>query len=128
MVDSVNTKLKILIATPLVIIGLLVLVVVGYVAYGIAFRTHQDPIFNIGNDFGQPVTVYFEGQKVGRINSGESRIFYPNEALTKTNRDLLVELKSNSGEMLYSRLYTWDELDAVLASVRGRPYWIGYAK
>lgn len=71
------------------------------------------------------MTVYFEGQKMGRINSGESKIFYPNEVLTTTNSDLLVELKSDSGIVLYSRLYTWDELRIVLESVTGKPYWIG---
>jgi len=144
-----SKKLKILIAAPLVVISLLVLIVVGYVAYGIAFRTHPDPIFNIGNNFSQPVTVYFDGQKMGKVNSGESKIFYPNGVVPSpwthqllitsnpnsgqiqkeiTTGDLLVELKSNSGMVLYSKQYTWDELDAVLRSVTGRPYWIGSEK
>jgi hypothetical protein len=89
---------------------------------------HQGPIFNIGNNFDQPVTVYFEGQKMGKINPGKNRIFYPNEVLTKDNSDLLVELKSNSGVVLYSRNFTWDELSNVLEGVTGEPYWIGDVK
>lgn len=89
---------------------------------------HPDPMFNIGNYFDEPVTVYFEGQEMGKINPGKSKIFYPNEVLSTTNSDLLVELKSNSGEVLFSRLYTWDELTAMLESVHGEPYWIGDGK
>ena len=121
-----NTKLKIVLAIPLVIICLFVLVLVGYGAWGIV--THCDSIFNIGNNFDEPVTVYFEGQKMGKINSGQSKIFCLDHILTTTNTDLLVELKSNSGEVLFSRLYTWDELTAVLESVHGEPYWIGDGK
>ena len=126
--------------------GILVLVVAGYIAYGIGFRTHPDPIFNIGNNFDQPVIVYFEGQKMGKVDSGESKIFYPGEVVpapfthqllitsnsnaSQTSNeivtgDLLVELKSNSGMVLYSKLYTWDEFLAVLQSVVVSPYWIG---
>ena len=113
-----NTKLKI--ASIPVIIYL-------FVFFGLlsCTCTNQDPMFNIGNNFDEPVTVYFEGQKMGRINSGESKIFYPNEVLSTTNMDLLVELKPNSGAVLYSRLFTWDELSIVLESVHGEPYWIG---
>ena len=89
---------------------------------------HQGPIFNIGNNFDQPVTVYFEGEKMGKINPGQSKIFYPNEVLTKDNSDLLVELKSDLGAVLYSRHFTWDELEEVLRSVTGEPYWIGPPK
>jgi hypothetical protein len=119
-----NKKWKIVLLAPLVIFGLFVFVVVGYTAWGIT-HLHPDPIFNIGNNFDKPVTVYFEGQKMGKINAGQSKIFYPNEVLNTTNSDLLVELKSNSGEILFTRLYTWDGLTAVLKSVHGTPYWIG---
>ncbi len=87
--------------------------------------SHPDPMFNIGNSYDETVTVYFEGQKMGKINSGESKIFYPNEVLDTDNTDLLVELKSDSGEVLFSKLYTWEELSIVLESVKGDPYWIG---
>ncbi len=117
-----NTKLKIVLAIPLIIICLFVLVVVGYIACG--FVTHCDSIFNIGNNFDEPVTVYFEGQKMGKVDSGQSNIFCLDDVLTTTNTDLLVELKSNSGEILFSRLYTWEELRTVLESVTGQPYWI----
>ena len=118
-----NRKLKIMIGIPIFIC----LLVAGCFAWVIT-NTHPDPIFNIGNNFDQPVTVYFEGKKMGKINPGESRIFYPNEVLTKDNSDLLLELKSNSGIVLYSKLYSWDELRIVLESVTGKPYWIGDGK
>jgi hypothetical protein len=105
-----NKKLKRLIGISLSIIGVLVLVVVGYIAYGIAFRTHPDPGFKIGNNFEQPVAVYFNGQKMGTINKYKSKTFYPNEVLTTASTNLLVELKSGSGEILYSRSFTWEEL------------------
>jgi hypothetical protein len=87
---------------------------------------HPGPIFNIGNRFDQPVTVYFEGEKMSKIDPGKSKIFYVNEVFPKDNSDLLLELKSNSGVVLYSRNFTWDELSVVLQSVTGKPYWIGY--
>ena len=119
-----NRKMKILIATPLVIIGLVVLVVGGFVAYSIA-TSHPDPRAIIGNYFDQPVTVYFEGHKMGKVNSGESKTFYPNEVLTPMGSDLLVELKSNSGTTLYSKQYTYDEFLAVFVRINGSSYWIG---
>ena len=119
-----NRKMKILIATPLVIIGLVVLVVGGFVAYSIA-TSHPDPRAIIGNNFDQPVTVYFEGHKMGKVNSGESKTFYPNEVLTPMCSDLLVELKSNSGTTLYSKQYTCDEFLAVFIRINGSSYWIG---
>jgi hypothetical protein len=105
---------------------LLVILVLG--SFSLVSCMHQGPIFNIGNNFDQPVTVYFQGQKMGKINPGQSKIFYPNEILTKDDPYLLVELKSNSGVVLYSRNFTWDELSAVLQSVTGKPYWIGEGK
>lgn len=116
-----NTKLKI-VFVPVIIYLLVFFVLVSCTC------THPGPIFNIGNNFDEPVTVYFEGQKMGKINPGKSKIFYPNEVLSTTNTDLLVELKSNSGVLLFSRLYTWDELRIVLESVTGKPYWIGNGK
>ena len=118
-----NRKMKIVIAIPIIIICLFVLVAGGYIAWNIA--THCDDRFNIGNNFNEPATVYFEGQKMGKINSGQSKIFCLEGILTKANTDLLVELKTNSGEMLFSNLYTWEELTDVRRSVTGKPYWIG---
>ena len=86
---------------------------------------HPGPIFNIGNKFDQPVTVYFEGKKMSKIDPGKSKIFYVSEVFPKDNPDLLLELKSNSGAVLYSRNFTWDGLSVVLQSVTGKPYWIG---
>jgi hypothetical protein len=118
----VNTKLKTVFVIPVVIC----LLVLGF--FALVSCMHQGPIFNIGNNFDQPVTVCFEGQKMGKIDPEKSKIFYPNEILTKDNSDLLVELKSNSGVMLYSKNFTWDELSKVLESVTGEPYWIGDEK
>jgi hypothetical protein len=117
----VNTKFKTAFLIPVAIC----LLVLG--SFSLVSCMHQGPIFNIGNSFNQPVTVYFEGHKMGKINSGQSKIFYPSEVVTKGNTDLLVELKSNSGVVLYSRNFTWDELWALLQSVTGKPYWIGDA-
>jgi hypothetical protein len=118
-----NTKLKTVFVIPAVVC-LLALELPVFVSC----ICHPDPAFNIGNNFVQPVTVYFEGQKVGKVNPGESKIFYPNEFFTATNIDLLVELRSDSGVVLYSRLFTWDDLRIVLESVKGEPYWIGDRK
>jgi len=118
-----NKVLKIVLITPLVLICIFVLVGVGYCTYRTV--THCDEIFNVGNDFNEPVTVYFEGRKMGEIDAGQSKIFCLQNILTKTNSDLLVELKSNSSEILFSNLYTYEELTEVLESVTGKPYWIG---
>ena len=113
-----NTKLKIA-SVPVFIYLLVFFVLLSCTCM------HMDPMFNIGNNFDEPVTVYFEGQKMGKINPGKSKIFWPNDVLSTTNTDLLVELIYNSGTVLYSRLFTWDELTVVLESVHGEPYWIG---
>jgi hypothetical protein len=86
---------------------------------------HPGPMFNIGNGFDQPVIVYFEGQKMGKIDAKKNKIFYPYEVLNETNTDLLLELKSTPGTLLYSRYFTHEDLWAELESVTGRPYWIG---
>ncbi|MFC1865367.1 protease inhibitor I42 family protein [Chloroflexota bacterium] len=118
-----NKYLKIVLITPLVLICIFVLVGVGYCTYRTV--THCDFTFNVGNNFDESVTVYFEGRKMGEIDAGQSKIFCLQNILTKTNSDLLVELKSDSGEMLFTNLYTWEELTDVLESVRGQPYWYG---
>jgi hypothetical protein len=98
------------------------LVTAGYIAWGIVFRTHPAPVFTIGNNFDQAVVVYIEGHKMGKVNPGDSKNFYPYEVIT-IDADLLLELKSNSGTVLYSRLFTYDEALENLAF--GRTYWIG---
>jgi len=72
-----NTKLKII----YVLTAAICLLAVGLLAF--VSCIHKDPIFNIENNFNQPVTVYFQGQKMGKINPGQSKIFYPNDVLTK---------------------------------------------
>jgi hypothetical protein len=86
---------------------------------------HPGPYFPIENQFDQPVTIYFDGVKVGKIPPNATRTFYPNKALTIANSDLLLEAKSNSGVLLYSRQFTWSELTAVIESLHGRSYKIG---
>jgi hypothetical protein len=113
-----------------IVIGIIIIICVGTVGFvaWYSFNTHPDPIFNIGNNFNQTVTVYFNGKQMGKINSGESKIFYPNEVLTTTDSNLSLELKSTSNLILFSRQFTWDELSTVLESVGGKPYWIGDQK
>ncbi len=80
---------------------------------------HHGPYFPIENQFDQPVTIYFNGVKVGKIQLNATRTFYPNEVLATTNSDLLLEAKSNSGVLLYSREFTWSQLIAVIESLHG---------
>jgi hypothetical protein len=115
---SMNIKMK-----NILLLLAILCILTGIVFVG--FGCHPDPVFNIGNNFSQTVTVYFNGQKMGNINTERSKKFYPNEVLTESNSELLVEFKSASGTVLYSKLYTWDELTEVLESVHGNPYWIG---
>ena len=61
---------------------------------------------------------------MGDIEPGKSKIFYPCEVTSPTDEHLLVELKSVSGTILYSRLFTWSQLNDVLERVKGEPYWI----
>lgn len=114
-----NKVLKTIIVIPFIVVCLFVLAGTGYVVYQMA--THCDVIFNIGNSFDEPATVYFEGKKMGRINPGDSKVFCLEDILTKTNTDLLVELKSDSGEILFFNLYSSEELTRVLESVTGEP-------
>jgi len=88
-------------------------------------ETHQDPVFNIGNNFSQTVRVYFNGHSVGEIKSGINKQFFPNDILSKTDTVLQFDLKTTSGALLFSKTYTWDELTNLLQNLRGTPYWIG---
>jgi len=86
---------------------------------------HPDPVFNIGNNFSETVTVYFNGHNMGKIKAGSSKKFFPNDILTKTDQYLQVDFKGNSGATLFSKVYSWDELMKLLESIHGNPYWIG---
>ena len=88
-------------------------------------RVHTDPVFNIGNNFSETVNVFFNDQKVGNIPPGSNKKLYPNDVLSKTDQFLQVDLKTNSGTILFSKRYTWDELTKILENVHGNPYWIG---
>jgi hypothetical protein len=119
-----DSKLNKIMKVIFVTIAVISFAIGGFFAW-ISLNHHPDPMFNIGNGFDESVTVYFEGKKMGKIEPRESKIFYPGEILTTDNSDLLLELKSNSGVALFSKLYTSDALDVVLESVKGKPYWIG---
>jgi hypothetical protein len=80
---------------------------------------HPGPNFPIQNQFDQPVTIYFDGVKVGKLEPNATKTFYPNEVLTTSNTDLLLEAKSNSGFLLYSKYFTWAELTKVIESLHG---------
>jgi len=104
------------------------IIMVGISVWGIMLSTskhHGDPVFDIGNRFEQPVEVYFNGQKVGHLGSGQNDKFYPNDVLTNDNPVLLIEFKTDS-VILFSQSYTWDELIKVLEDQGNNgPYWIG---
>jgi len=89
---------------------------------------HPDPPFNIGNNFSQTVTVYFDGHKMGQIRSKMTKIFYPGDVSTQNGQlnpsGLLFELKTDSGEILFSRHYSRDELIKIIPA-HLEPYWIG---
>ena len=89
---------------------------------------HCDSPLSIGNHFEERVTVYFEGKMVGKIDAGESRQFCLQGIFAENNPDLLIELKSGSGEPLFSKLYTQEEINHVREVVKGKPYWLGYGE
>ena len=62
---------------------------------------------------------------MGTIQPNATRTFYPNEVLTTINSDLLLEAKSDSGMLLYSREFTWSQLTEVIESLHGISYKIG---
>jgi hypothetical protein len=106
----------------ILLISLALLLAISLVAGGCV---HPGPYFPIENQFGQPVTIYFNGVKVGKIQPNATKTFYPNEHLTSTSSDLLLEAKSDSGMLLYSREFTWSQLTGVIESLHGRSYKIG---
>lgn len=84
---------------------------------------HPGFILNIGNNFPQTVNVYFNGDKVGAIRSGGTKTFWPYEKIE--NDKVLIELKSTSGQLLYSKIYTWDDISKISQAIHADPYWIG---
>ena len=117
-----DRRAKIVLFIPVGIVCLFLLGVVGDIAWT-ALHKHPAPEFTIGNDFNQPVVVYINGKNMGKVKPGESRKFYPYKVITSTDVDLSVELKSNSGTVLYARLFTYDE--ALETFAFGRTQWIG---
>ena len=125
---QVSKSLKWAILVPLIAFGVLALVVVGYVGFGIAFRTHPAPEYDIGSNFDQRVTVYVNGQKMVTISPGSHKKCYPYEVIPpaarpSTDERFSVELKSDSGVVLYSGLFTYDE--ALQSFDIGITHWIG---
>ena len=118
-----DRKKKIVLLIPLIIACLLLLGLVGDIAWT-AINKHPAPEFIIGNNFNQNVEVYIQGHKMGKIKSGDSKHFYPYKYIDSTDSDLLIELKSTSGTVLYSRLFTYEEALENLAY--GKTFWIGY--
>lgn len=111
---------------PLAILGFFILVIFGYFIYSIEFRTHAAPEFYIGNNFDQPVEVYVQEKKFVKINPGDSKKVYPNDdvvLIVNPDTDVLLEIRSKSGTILYSRTFTADEALATLCN--REPFWIG---
>jgi len=95
------------------------------ISLGIAgcIHVHPAPMFNLGNNFPETVTVYFNGHNVGQIKSGETKITWPNE-IAKAG-DLLIEFKSKSGGILFSKTYTMDDIFKIVEEIHAGPFWIG---
>ena len=119
---------------PLGVIFIAVLIAVVYFFTGILFRTHPAPECIIGNNFDQTVTVYVEEERMVKIGPGDSKKFYPYEAIStpkkyRPSREpkpfVLLELKSNSGEVLYARLFTSDEFMEFFRQEYSKIRWIG---
>lgn len=92
------------------IVCLVLLGIGGYLVYGFECRTHPSPECTIGNGFNQPVTVYADGEKMVRVKPGDSKKFYPWEAIPYYQTEFILELRSDSGAVLYARLFTIEEL------------------
>jgi hypothetical protein len=80
---------------------------------------HPGPYFPITNQFDQNVTVFLNGVKVGTLKPGQTKTFYPNEVLTTADTNLLLEAKAESGSILFSSNFTWDELSKVIEDLHG---------
>jgi hypothetical protein len=118
-----DRKAKIVLLILIGIVCLLLLAVVGDVIWT-AINKHPAPEFTIGNNFDQNVEVYIDGHKMGRVKPGDSKHFYPYEFIRSTDSDLLLELKSTSGTVIYSGLFTYEE--ALENMGFGKTFWIGY--
>ena len=111
---------------PLAVVGFFILVIFGYFIYSIEFRTHASPVYYIGNNFDQRVEIYVQGKYLAKISSGDSKKVYPNDdvvLIVNPDTDVLLEIKSKSGTILFSRTFTYDEARAALCN--REPFWIG---
>ena len=105
-----DRKSRLVTYLPLWIICLVLLGIGVYLVYGFECRTHPSPECTIGNGFDQPVTVYVDGEKMVRVKPGYSKIFYPWETIPYHQTEFTLELRSDPGAVLYSRLFTIEEL------------------
>jgi hypothetical protein len=120
---------KVILPVIVTLISVACMVVVGTCSL-IMSNVHPGPVFNIGNNFPQKVTVFIDALPQGTIGRGQTKIFYPQEINNPEypGPNILVELKSVAGTVLYSRLFSPEEYQAVLENVKGTPYWIGSDK
>jgi hypothetical protein len=121
-----KTGIKILLTVVVTLISVVIISMFGIVGSAIA-NHHPGPIFNIGNNFSETVTVYIDGINVGKVGARQTKIFYPGDVHNPEylGPNTLIELKSVAGTVLYSRLFSPEEFQAALESVKGQPYWIG---
>lgn len=111
---------------PLAVVGFFILVIFGYFIYSIEFRTHASPVYYIGNNFDQRIEVYVQGKYQAKISPGDSKKVYPNDdvvLIVNPDTDVVLEARSKSGTILYSRTFTHDEAWATLSN--REPFWIG---
>ena len=113
-----KTKLK------TILIKFMAICFVSTMFFGASGCFHPAPLFNIGNSFSETAYVYFNGDYVGKISSNKTKIFWPSEKVSE-NGDITIELKSNSGEQLFSKKYTWNDIKEIVEVIHGNPYWIG---
>lgn len=111
-----NTKLK------KILVVLIITCFLTTMFFG-ASGCHRSPMFVIGNEFPETVTVYFNGHNMGKLNSMKTKNFWPND--TAKEDDLLIEFKSKSGELLFSKTYTMDDIIKIVEDIHANPYWIG---
>jgi hypothetical protein len=109
-----------LIKTLLVLMFACLLITTSFVFVGCV---HQGPLLNIGNNFPETVTVYFNGHDVAIIQPGKTKILYPSDIAGPF--DLLIEIKGSKDKRLFSKTYTSKDIIEIANITLGDPYWIG---
>jgi hypothetical protein len=67
-----------------------------------------------------------QGKYQAEISPGDSKKVYPNDdvvLIVNPDTDVVLEARSKSGTILYSRTFTYDEARAALCN--RKPFWIG---